>query len=176
MGSTGTAHDTAAEAAAEAAVEDTALEEVAQGLIGDSGVSTVSDLALSHVDTRVTDEGLVIEIFSRPGQPLFDVETGAPAPWLPDLANTMASLFGTVTNDVAVEGHIAAEPIVVASETRWQGSTDRAQAMRALLEAGGLPPRRIVRITGHADREPVTEDGMNPRNDRLEVILLRRTF
>jgi chemotaxis protein MotB len=167
LGLSGTEHDAARD-------EDTAaLSALEEALTGDS---MVTEQLLAHVQTRLTDEGLIIEIYSRPGQVIFDPETGDPAPWLPDLATAMASLFDTVTNAVAIAGHVAAEPVVVASETRWRMSTDRAQAFRAMLEAAGLPPRRIVRVTGHADREAVTENPMALRNERLEIILLRKTY
>jgi len=165
LGLSGTDHDAAARDA-----ETAALTALAETLTGDSAVS---DQMLAHVQTRLTDEGLIIEIFSRPGQMIFDPETGRPAPWLGDLAAVMASLFAAVVNPVAVEGHVAAEPIVVASETRWRSSTDRAQVFRALLERAGLPPGRIRRVTGHADREAVVENPMALRNERLEIILLR---
>jgi chemotaxis protein MotB len=165
LGLSGTDHEAAR------AEEDAALAALQEALSGDS---VISENLLAHVQTRLTDEGLVIEVFSRPGQPLFDPATGSPAPWLPDLAAVMASLFATVTNAIAIEGHVAAEPIVVASETRWRASTDRAQVFRALLERADLPPRRIVRVTGHADREPATDNPMAPRNERLEIILLRQ--
>ncbi|MEM7722771.1 MAG: flagellar motor protein MotB [Pseudomonadota bacterium] len=169
LGSTGTSHSNEQETAAELE----ALRAIEDALMSPQGDAIASDLALTHLQTRLTDEGLVIEVFSRPGAPLFDRETGQYAPWLRDLAGSMASLFMTVANPIAVEGHVAAEAIVVASETRWRSSTDRAQVMRALLEEGGLPPRRISRVTGHADREPVTTSPMEPRNERLEIILLR---
>lgn len=165
LGLSGTDHDPAAREA-----ETAALQALEQALTGDSAIA---GNLLAHIQTRLSDEGLVIEIFSRPGQAIFDPATGDPAPWLPDLAAVMASLFQTVTNPVAIEGHVAAEPIVVASETRWRASTDRAQVFRALLERAGLPPRRILRVTGHADREPVSDNPMAPRNERLEIILLR---
>ena len=165
LGLSGTDHDSAARAE-----ESEALEALEEALTGDS---LLSENMLAHIQTRLTDEGLVIEIFSRPGQTIFDPDTGTPAPWLPDLAAVMADLFGTVTNAVAIEGHVAAEPVVVASETRWRASTDRAQVFRALLERAGLPPRRILRVTGHADREPVSDNPMALRNERLEIILLR---
>lgn len=165
LGLSGTDHDTAARDA-----ETAALTALADTLTGDSAVS---DRVLAHVQTRLTDEGLIIEVFSRPGQMIFDPATGIPAPWLADLATVMASLFDTVVNPVAVAGHVAAEPIVVASETRWRASTDRAQVFRALLERAGLPPGRILRVTGHADREAVVENPMALRNERLEIILLR---
>jgi chemotaxis protein MotB len=165
LGLSGTDHDSAAREA-----ETAALEALEEALTGDSAIS---ENLLAHVQTRLTDEGLVIEIFSRPGQTIFDPRTGDPAPWLADLAAVMASLFDTVTNAIAIEGHVAAEPVVVASETRWRASTDRAQVFRALLERAGLPPRRILRVTGHADREPASDNPMALRNERLEIILLR---
>ncbi|PWG74183.1 chemotaxis protein MotB, partial [Enterococcus hirae] len=72
--------------------------------------------------------------------------------------------------------YVRSEPVVVAEESRWSLSTARAQAMRALLEDGGLPADRLARVTGYADRRPVAADPMDPRNDRIEVILLRNRF
>jgi chemotaxis protein MotB len=167
LGLSGSAHE------AERAAETAALEALAQALAGQNGDSPLRDEILAHIATRLTDEGLIIEVFSRPGQNIFDPETELPAPWLAELAAVMASLFGTVTNAVAVEGHVVAEAEVLAVETRWRASTERAQLFRGLLENSGLPPRRVQRVTGHADREPVTENPMSPRNDRLEIILLR---
>jgi len=167
LGMSGTDHREAAE-------EQARLEAVEDALMGQIGDSVIDRLVMAHVQTRLTDEGLIIEVFSRPGQPLFDPLTGESAPWLPALADAMADVFASVINGVAVEGHVAAEPVVVTSETRWQTSVQRAQTFRGLLELGGLPPRRIARVTGHADRETRTENPMAVRNDRLEVILLRR--
>lgn len=167
LGNTGTDHHAARQ-------EQDALQGVEEALLDPTfGDSALRDQILAHISTRLTDEGLVIEVFSRPGQPLFAPGSGTAAPWLADLAAAMANLFETVTNEVAVEGHTAAEPIIVVSESRWQMSTTRALFFRSLIETGGLPPHRIVRVTGHADREPVTNDPMDMRNDRLEIILLR---
>lgn len=165
LGLEGSAHD--------AEEEEANLAEIEGSLTGEGGDSIVSDLARPHIETRLTDEGLVIEIFSRPGAPLFDPETEMPQPWLSNLTVTMADLFGTVTNGVAVEAHIAAEPWVRAASSGWQRTTERAQTIRALLEGGGLDPQRIARVTGHSDREPTVEPPIAPRNDRIEVILIR---
>ena len=45
--------------------------------------------------------------------------------------------------------------------------------MRQLLYGAGIAPRRIQRVTGHADRQQVVPDPMGARNNRLEIILLR---
>ena len=46
--------------------------------------------------------------------------------------------------------------------------------MRDLLQKTGLPTARMQRVTGHADRRPATVNPMAIRNNRLEVVLLRR--
>ena len=46
--------------------------------------------------------------------------------------------------------------------------------MRLLLEAAGLDAGRVQRISGFADRKPATADSAALRNNRLEIILLRR--
>lgn len=168
LGLEGSNHDSEQEAAD--------LAEIEGSLTGEGGDSVVSDLAQPHIETRLTDEGLVIEVFSRPGQPIFDPNTGLAQPWLAELIVSMADLFGTVTNGVAVEAHIAAEPLVRATESGWQRTTGRAQTIRALLEGGGLDPQRIARVTGHSDREPTIQPPISPRNDRIEIILIRALY
>lgn len=168
LGLQGSSHDAEEEAAN--------LAEIEGSLTGAGGDSIISDLARPHIETRLTDEGLVIEVFSRPGEPIFDVDTGLPQPWFAQIAVSMADLFGTVTNGVAVEAHIAAEPLVRATESGWQRTTERAQMIRALLEGGGLEVRRIARVTGHSDREPAVQPPIAPRNDRIEIILLRERY
>ena len=168
MGLEGTNHD--------AEEEEVDLSEIEEALNGAGGDSIISELARPHIETRLTDEGLVIEIFSRPGEPIFDPDTGMAQPWLMDVAVAMADLFGTVTNGVAVEAHIAAEPLVRATESGWQRTTERAQMIRALLEGGGLNAQRISRVTGHSDREPIVDPPISPRNDRIEIILLRERY
>lgn len=168
LGLEGSAHD--------AEQEEANLAEIEGSLRGEGGDSIVSDLASPHIQTRLTDEGLVIEVFSRPGAPIFDPDTGMPQPWLSELIVSMADLFDTVTNRVAVEAHIAAEPLVRATASGWQRSVERAQTIRALLEGGGLEPQRIARVTGHSDRETAVLPPISPRNDRIEVILLRENY
>lgn len=168
LGLEGTSHD--------AEEEEISLAQIQEALAGDGGDSVLSDLARPHIETRLTDEGLVIEVFSRPGQPIFNSDTGMPQPWLVELAVSMASLFGAVTNGVAVEAHIAAEPLVRTTESGWQRTTERAQIIRALLEGGGLHGQRVSRVTGHSDREPAVVPPISPRNDRVEVILLRERY
>ena len=154
-----------------AALEQAVLEEIEDSLQG-MGDSRISDQALEHVQTRLTDQGLVIEIFARPGAPLFTDEDTL-QPWLVAFSRVMAELFGTVTNSVAIGAYVRAEPIVIARETIWDRSTAQAHILRQQLQEAGLDAQRFRRVTGHADRSPATSDPMAVRNDRLEIVLLR---
>ena len=154
-----------------AALEQAVLEEIEDSLQG-MGDSRISDQALEHVQTRLTDQGLVIEIFARPGAPLFTDEDTL-QPWLVAFSRVMAELFDTVTNSVAIGAYVRSEPIVIARETIWDRSTAQAHILRQQLQEAGLDAQRFRRVTGHADRSPATSDPMAVRNDRLEIVLLR---
>lgn len=150
--------------------EFSAIEEM---LTGRGGESLVSDEALKHIVTRVTDEGLIIELFARDGAPLFEMGGNKPTPLLRDLARMITRVTNKVTNAVAVGGHIRAHPVVLANNPVWELSGSRAGRMRRLLEGSGMEPDRIRRVTGHADRQLAVMDPMASRNNRIEVILLR---
>lgn len=160
------------DAEAEAA-EVAALRDIEAVLMGQGGESMMSDQALRHIITRLTDEGLVIEIYDLPDVTLFVGETSVPNPVTAEIAAIMARLFQVVRNDVAIEGHLSAKSLLHVNNPIWELSTDRAAQMRLLLQSGGLDPMRIVRQTGAGDREPAVRDATAPRNNRIEVILLR---
>ncbi|MBV7380422.1 flagellar motor protein MotB [Maritimibacter dapengensis] len=155
------------------AAEARALEEIEKALSGKTGESVVSDLLQRHVVTELTDEGLVVELFDLEGETLFDQGTAHPTEVMEQLVSMMARTFALVRNGVAVTGHTRAEPVVKVNSEVWELSSQRADEVRRMLEAGGLPPLRIQRVTGHADRKPAARNPMALRNNRIELILLR---
>ncbi len=149
-----------------------ALEEALSAL---GGESREMENLLQHVITRITDEGLIVEIFDLEGAPLFEPETDSPT-WIAQaLAGMLARVFDLTQNGVAVNGHTRSYPIVLRDNPVWNLSSARAQRMRTMLVDQGLAEGRMQRVTGKADRQPATDNPMTIRNNRLEVILLRRT-
>ncbi|MDJ0627416.1 MAG: flagellar motor protein MotB [Rhodobacter sp.] len=151
-----------------------AFAEIAESLTARSGESMVSPAMARHIVTRVTDEGLIVEIFDVSGTPLFEAGSETPTQMMRDLAEMMASVFGLVVNRVAVGGHTRAHPVVLAKNPVWDLSSGRANVVRRLLQDGGLPQARIQQVSGFADRKPAASNPMAIRNNRIEVILLRR--
>jgi chemotaxis protein MotB len=150
------------------------LEDVEKALLARGGESNTMEQLLRHVVTRVTDEGLVIEIFDLPGAPLFQGDTAEPLPVALAMADLLAEVLNLTTNEIAFSGHLRAHPVTLIDNPVWDLSALRAQASREMLEASGIDPARVQRISGFADRKPAVADPAADRNNRIEVILLRR--
>ena len=74
---------------------DESLYKVEQELLGGSGDAMQADPLLEHIRTRVTDEGLIIEVFDIPGSPLFDGATAAANP----IFDQLVRMIGRVLSD-----------------------------------------------------------------------------
>jgi chemotaxis protein MotB len=159
--------------AEERAAQDEVFTSLDELLKGFGGESSVMENALEHIDTRITDEGLVIEVFSRESLQIFAEDSATPTALLRDIASLISEVSKTVTNEIAVSAHVRAQPVVRKENSVWGLSHERATQMRLLLEEKTIAPERIQRVTGHADREQVVHNPMALRNDRIEVILLR---
>ena len=150
------------------------LSEVEKTLAGRTGESMTMQRLLRHVVTKVTDEGLVIEVFDLPDAPLFAEQTAEPTGDARKIAALLAEVLALATNQVAINGHLRVLPVTLRSNPVWDLSSQRAQAMRAMLEGYGFDDARIDRVAGHADHKPAVADRAAVRNNRLEIILLRR--
>lgn len=154
-------------------VEDDALRDLERELEGRSGESDIGDESLRHIRTRLTDEGLVIELFDDAGDALFDSGSTTPSPRMKALIGLVAEVSAMVSNDIAIEGHTDSQPYLTGTYGNWELSADRANASRRLLIDAGFDPARVARVAGHADRKPMTDDPLDPRNRRITVTLLR---
>lgn len=148
------------------------LEEIEKKLSAKSGESYVSDLLQRHVVTKLTDEGLIVEVFDIPGAPLF-VDSATPSNVLVDVVASVAEVFRLASNDIAIQGFTASVPLAARENPVWEQSAARANVVRQLLTVEGLQSERMQRVTGFADRKPVAEDTLSIRNNRIEIILLR---
>lgn len=130
--------------------------------------------AFEHVAIRMTDEGLLIEVFDLDDRPLFEAETHQPRPVLRLLTDVITEAFLTVSNPVAIAAHARSFPAVFLENPVWTMTIGRAEAMKLLMEASGLPELRVHRVTGNADRVPSVSPATAARNNRIELVLLLR--
>ncbi len=147
---------------------DTIVDAIESQIAGDELMGE----AFEHVAIRMTDEGLLIELFDLEDRPLFNPDDGTPRPVLIALADVMSNAFGTVTNPVALQAHSRSFPTVFLENPVWDLTIARAITMQALMQEKGLPEPRIHRLTGNADRAPAVSPSTAARNNRIELILL----
>jgi chemotaxis protein MotB len=159
-------------------LEEQALEDIKkqldERLEGRGGESAVADELLEHILSRVTDEGLVVEIFELPGVPLFKPGGSEPTLILRQVISMISGVFQIAANPIAINGFSRAYPVVLREDPGWDLSTRQAHQVRILLEMNGLPETRINRVAGWSNRKPVDGNPMSVRNNRLEIILLRK--
>ncbi|MBT8426210.1 MAG: chemotaxis protein MotB [Silicimonas sp.] len=148
------------------------LEALEEQLLAKSGESMVSDLMQRHIVTRLTDEGLIVEVFDLPDAPLFTPDA-KPTAVLRAVVASVAEVFQLAPNGIAVQGHVASVPVVSRINPVWETSARHADEVRLLLTDSGLDRYRMQRVTGFADRRPVMENRLSVRNNRIEIILLR---
>lgn len=150
-----------------------AYRKIEEALMGIGGESIVEKDQMKHIVTRVTDEGMIIEIFDLEGLALFEEGSDKPTVVLKDLADVIARVSGLVENDIAIGAHMRAAPVVLADNPVWGLTAERANKMREMLEDRGLARGRFKRQTGHADKSLAVKNPMAVRNNRLEIVLLR---
>lgn len=145
-----------------------------------------------HMATRITDAGLVIELFDLEGAPLFEAASDRPRPVLETLGAILSEALGAVGNPVSVTGHVAASAVPEAgAPSDWGLSAARAETLRALLERGGVAPDRLHEVTGKGSRMGAHRDRARrdpslsgagaavapvapvARDNRIEVTILR---
>ena len=99
------------------------------------------DLAnLSHqLILEQTPQGLRIQLVDQDGRPMFQQGTAEPMPYTKKLLAAVGAIIDTLPNRVSISGHTAGND-GGADGSDWQISSARADAARAMLQAGGLPP------------------------------------
>ena len=135
--------------------------------------TSVSELA-AHINTRMTPDGLVIELVDVDDDPLFPSGSAIPSQVLKDLLFAIAPVLSSVSNKMAITGHTDSTSFPTsANYSNWELSTDRAHASRRLLIKYGFPNLQVSEVAGKASNEPISADPAAPQNRRIAITLLR---
>lgn len=123
----------------------------------------------------MTPEGLRIQLLDTEQRPMFELGSNQIAPYMRDLLRTMAPLLNELDNDLSISGHTDGFTYLdgYRGYSNWELSTDRANASRRELVAGGLASNRLLRVSGFADRAPLPDtESTDPINRRIELLVL----
>ncbi|MCG6656213.1 flagellar motor protein MotB [Halomonas campisalis] len=123
----------------------------------------------------LTQEGLRIQLLDTEQRPMFAIGSDRVEPYMRNLLRTIAPLLNELPNDLSISGHTDSRPFVggYRGYSNWELSSDRANASRRELVAGGLEPDKLLRVSGLADRVVLPDtDSRDPVNRRIELLVL----
>ncbi len=124
----------------------------------------------------ITPEGLRIQIVDKEGRPMFDSGEATMKPYSRTILREIAKVINKVPNKLSLTGHTDATRFVKRKGySNWELSTDRANASRRELIAGGYDPDKIAKVVGLASMLPFDkENPRSPVNRRIAIIVLNK--
>ena len=130
-----------------------------------------------QINFKMTDEGLRIDITDNKGRQMFSSGSDRPSKTMKKILSVVGAVLTELKNDIAITGHTDSKPFTKRRNySNWELSSDRAHASRRALIEMGVEAKRMKRIEGRSDRDPL--EGENPDahiNRRIGIIILRDT-
>ncbi|MBI3698817.1 MAG: flagellar motor protein MotB [Afipia sp.] len=134
----------------------------------------INDIS-KHIMFEETKQGLNLEIVDQDGRSMFADGSKVPLERTKRLLQRLAGPLRATPLRVAIVGHTSAG--FIPSATGYDGfnlSSDRANAVRQILEQEGLPTSHIFSVSGKADTQPLfPDDPTLAANRRVTITLMR---
>lgn len=125
----------------------------------------------------MTHEGLRIQIVDLQNRPMFDLGSAQVQPYMRDILQSLSAPLNKLPNRLLIAGHTDAKPYALGEReySNWELSSDRANAARRELVAGGLAENKVKQISGlSSTAHLVKEQPEAAVNRRISIIVLSR--
>jgi chemotaxis protein MotB len=128
-----------------------------------------------HIMIEEGKQGLNIEIVDQNGRSMFPEGSKDPYESTRRLIQRLAGPLKAMPFRISITGHTAASKLPArGAYGPWDLSADRANAVRKLLEAEGVPSAHIFMVAGKADTQPLfPDDPFIAANRRVTITLVR---
>lgn len=125
----------------------------------------------------ITSEGLRIIIVDELNRPMFNSARAELQPYAKKILQELGSTLNDVPNRISLSGHTDATPFSTGETaySNWELSSDRANASRRELVAGGMDEFKLMRVVGLASAALFDKDNpFNPINRRISIIVMNK--
>ncbi len=125
----------------------------------------------------ITSEGLRIQIVDEQNRPMFNLASADLQPYTKVILNEIGRVLNDVQNRISLSGHTDATAYASGERgySNWELSTDRANASRRALVAGGMDESKMLRVVGLASSVPFNQAGpADPVNRRISIIVMNK--
>ena len=131
--------------------------------------------ASKHIMLEETKQGLNIEIIDQDGRSMFPEGSKEPYERMRKLIAKMAPALKAMPYRISITGHTSASRVPEkAGYGPWELSADRANAIRQILSAEGIPSGNFFMVAGKADTEPLFPDNPAMSSNRRVTITMMR--
>ena len=128
-----------------------------------------------HIMVEETKQGLNIEIVDQDGRSMFADGAKEPYERTRKLLQKIAPALKAMPYRISIVGHTSTSQVPPKpGYGPWELSADRANAVREILAAEGVPTGNIFMVAGKADTDPLFPDNpsMSP-NRRVTITMMR---
>ncbi len=125
----------------------------------------------------ITSEGLRIQIVDEQNRPMFNLASAELQPYTKVILHEIGHALNDVQNRISLSGHTDATPFASGDRgySNWELSTDRANASRRELVAGGMDDKKMLRVVGLASSVPFNQaEPHDPVNRRISIIVMNK--
>jgi chemotaxis protein MotB len=125
----------------------------------------------------ITSEGLRIQIVDEKNRPMFALSKAELQPYTKLILHEIAKTLNDIPNRISLSGHTDATPYSSGekSYSNWELSSDRANASRRELIAGGMEEAKMLRVVGLSSAVLFdAKDPLNPVNRRISIIVMNK--
>jgi chemotaxis protein MotB len=153
------------------------LEELKEQVEQKLAASPRLEAMRSQIRLDMTRDGLRIQIVDENNRPMFTSGSAVVQPYMRELLREIGGVLVQVPNRLTLEGHTDALPFSGGQlgYSNWELSSDRANASRRELMAGGLLEDRVLRVQGLAASSLFDRtDPTAAANRRISIIVMNR--
>ena len=131
--------------------------------------------ASKHIMLEETKQGLNIEIVDQEGRSMFADGAKEPFERTRQMIQKLAPSLKAMPFRISISGHTATSKVPPKpGYGPWELSADRANAVRQILAAEGVPAGNFYMVAGKADNEPLFPDNPSMAPNRRVTITLMR--
>ncbi|AYQ42352.1 flagellar motor protein MotB [Burkholderia aenigmatica] len=128
-----------------------------------------------QIRIAITHEGLRIEIVDSLKRPMFASGSAQPESYATAILAQIGTALDDVENRVSIAGHTDSTPYPdgPTGYSNWELSSDRANAARRAVVAGGLREDKLLQVRGLADVLPLDKNVADePTNRRISILVM----
>ena len=125
----------------------------------------------------ITSDGLRVQIVDEQNRAMFNSSRADMQPYAKQILQELGKTLNDVPNRISLSGHTDATPYPDGekSYSNWELSSDRANASRRELVAGGMDEGKILRVVGLSSASLFNkENPYDATNRRISIIIMNK--